>query len=60
MFQFIDQLKKLAPIHQQYIELTGEHGQCTRRLQDMKDNMKHSAAQILRNEIADIESVSFL
>ncbi|VDK87782.1 unnamed protein product, partial [Litomosoides sigmodontis] len=56
LHQLEDKLKKLAPIQQQYIELIGEHGQCTRRLQDIKDNMKHSAAQILRNEIADIES----
>ncbi|KAL3994489.1 RecF/RecN/SMC N terminal domain family protein [Acanthocheilonema viteae] len=53
--QLEDQLKKLAPIRQQYIELSGEHGQYSRRLQAIKDNMKHSAAQILRNEIADIE-----
>ncbi|VDO55525.1 unnamed protein product [Onchocerca flexuosa] len=46
----------MAPIRQQYIELSGKHGQCSRRLQAMKDSMKHSAAQILRNEITDIES----
>uniref|UniRef100_A0A1I8EKE5 Structural maintenance of chromosomes protein n=1 Tax=Wuchereria bancrofti TaxID=6293 RepID=A0A1I8EKE5_WUCBA len=50
------QLKILAPIRKQYIELSGEHGQCSRRLQAIKDNMKHSAAQILHNEISDIES----
>ncbi|VDN89119.1 unnamed protein product [Brugia pahangi] len=56
LHQLEDQLKILAPIRQQYIELSGEHGQCSRRLQAIKDNMKHSAAQILRNEINDIES----
>ncbi|CAG9531598.1 unnamed protein product [Cercopithifilaria johnstoni] len=56
LHQLEDQLEKLAPIRQQYIKLSDEHGQCSRRLQIIKDNMKHSAAQILRNEIADIES----
>uniref|UniRef100_A0A8R1TJ54 Structural maintenance of chromosomes protein n=1 Tax=Onchocerca volvulus TaxID=6282 RepID=A0A8R1TJ54_ONCVO len=56
LHQLEDQLKEMAPIRQRYIELSGEHGQCSRRLQAMKDSMKHSAAQILRNEITDIES----
>uniref|UniRef100_A0A915PWC6 Structural maintenance of chromosomes protein n=1 Tax=Setaria digitata TaxID=48799 RepID=A0A915PWC6_9BILA len=56
LYQLENQLKELAPVRQQYIELSGEHGQCSRRLQAIKDNMKHSAAEILRNEISDIES----
>lgn len=54
---FTDRLKKFAPIKRQYIELSSKHGQCSRRLEDVNDNMKRSEAQMLRNEIADIESV---
>ncbi|MCP9262000.1 Structural maintenance of chromosomes protein [Dirofilaria immitis] len=56
LHQLEDQLKELAPIRQQYIELSGKLGQYSRRLQSIKDNMKHSTTQILRNEITDIES----
>ncbi|OZC11181.1 RecF/RecN/SMC protein [Onchocerca flexuosa] len=37
LHQLEDQLKEMAPIRQQYIELSGKHGQCSRRLQAMKD-----------------------
>ncbi|VDK46893.1 unnamed protein product [Gongylonema pulchrum] len=54
-----ERLKALAPIRQQYSELSGQHGQYSRRLQAIHESLKHSAAQILRNEIADIEASQY-
>ncbi|VDN24720.1 unnamed protein product [Gongylonema pulchrum] len=51
-----ERLQALASIRQQYSELSGQHGQYSRRLQAIHESLKHSAAQILRNEIADIEA----
>lgn len=49
----------MAPVRRQYTELSGKHGQYSRRLQAINESLKHSAAQVLRNEIADIEAVGF-